>query len=148
MMVSDETSSLLFFSIFMGTLSGAIFSALVSLYFHYVNFRDAEEIKNNPVEYGETLKRQLKLVTWYVVFLIITLVCAMLFFLLPEYRFVFLSILIIIVLIIVSNLYCGIKQVRKTITLPKWDYFQGVMLFFLICSIVFLHLALRGIPIP
>ena len=146
--VDNETSFLLFYSVFIGTLSGAIISALVSSYFHYVNVRDAEEIKNNRVEYMAKSKSQLWKIALHSVFLIVVLVCALLFFLLPDYWFIFFSVICIILLFVVFELSGGIKQLRKTIIWPKWDYFEIVILSFILFLIMISHLIVCGVSIP
>jgi hypothetical protein len=44
--------------------------------------------------------------------------------------------------------YLVTKRTTIFLTMQKWDYFQGVILFFIVCQIILLHFIILGVNIP
>ncbi|WP_321430572.1 hypothetical protein [uncultured Methanolobus sp.] len=103
MCADNNQTYLLFFSIVIGTLCGAIISTLISLYFHYVNIRDADKINDLRDEYNAILKSQLRFVTLCAVLVIIALFSAMV-----NNVFILGIVLSIFIILIFYLLYLGI----------------------------------------
>jgi uncharacterized membrane protein len=132
----------LFYSLLLGTILGIMGNFFVTSLFRYL---DAKSSDNIPKKDKIQREHDVFIISIFMLlFVFILIVLSVLLYLDYICFYLFIGILFIVALIFYFVIELRIMSFR----LPKWDYFQCVVLFFLVCMIALLHLILHGVTIP